>query len=256
MKTRITSAIIAGIILIPLFIMGGIYFDIALTIIGVLGIREFIDLKEKNIPLIMQIIAYLIFILGMVFINDTRIEFSLIALYLIALLVPVLAFKGEEYSSKDAFNIIGITVLMTLAFKGMSIYRLMDINLMFYLFSITILTDTFAYLVGSKIGKHKMSSISPKKSWEGAIAGSVLATIGSTLIYVNLINQDNVLALVFVTLALSIIGQVGDLFFSSIKRLYNKKDFSNIMPGHGGVLDRLDSIIFVVILYTIIGGLI
>ena len=102
------------------------------------------------------------------------------------------------------------------------------------------------------IGKHKLlEEISPKKTWEGTIGGTIIGTFVSTVFYVTVINPNiNLGIIILVSLFLSIIGQFGDLVFSAIKRYYGKKDFSNIMPGHGGVLDRLDSLIFVLLGFT------
>ena len=114
------------------------------------------------------------------------------------------------------------------------------------------MTDTFAYLTGMLIGQHKLlESVSPKKTWEGLIGGTILGVFVSTVFYMTVVNASaNILTVVSVTTFLSIIGQFGDLFFSAVKRYYGKKDFSNIMPGHGGILDRLDSIIFVMLAYS------
>ena len=112
------------------------------------------------------------------------------------------------------------------------------------------MTDTFAHSIGTLFGKHKINEISPKNSGEGCLGGAFFGTLISVLFYLIVINQDiNIFLLVFITLFLSIIGQLGDLFFSQIKRQYGIKDFSNLMPGHGGVLDRLDSIIFVTLAF-------
>ena len=118
-----------------------------------------------------------------------------------------------------------------------------------YLFLITIMTDTFAYNVGMLIGRNKLlESISPNKTWEGMVGGTVFGVFIATVYYHVVI--DSLLPIyivILMTLFLSILGQLGDLVFSAIKRYFGKKDFSNIMPGHGGVLDRLDSIIFVML---------
>lgn len=111
-------------------------------------------------------------------------------------------------------------------------------------------TDTFAYLTGNIFGRHKLiERISPHKSVEGAIGGTILATIFTFLYfyfikraYVNIdLNYYIVILIVFA----SISGQFGDLFASKIKRTVNIKDFGKILPGHGGFLDRFDSLIFV-----------
>ena len=111
------------------------------------------------------------------------------------------------------------------------------------------LTDTYAHLGGSLVGKHKLApKISPNKTWEGAVIGGIFGTLcAATFYYIAIDGGVSVLLLLVVTLFLSTLGQLGDLFFSAVKRNHNIKDFSNIMPGHGGVLDRLDSIIFVLL---------
>lgn len=110
-------------------------------------------------------------------------------------------------------------------------------------------TDIFAYLIGKKFGKHKFSKISPNKSIEGCIGGTIGAVI-LTLIYAVIINlvlglNINYLIIGIIAAILSVIGQIGDFSASSIKRYVGIKDFSNLLPGHGGMLDRIDSLIFI-----------
>ena len=110
-------------------------------------------------------------------------------------------------------------------------------------------TDTFAYLIGRKIGKHKFSQISPNKSIEGCVAGTIGAVI-LTIIYALICNKlwnmnINYILVSIIGLVLSLIGQIGDFAASSIKRYTGIKDFSNLIPGHGGMLDRIDSVIFI-----------
>ena len=110
-------------------------------------------------------------------------------------------------------------------------------------------TDLFAYLIGKMCGKHKFTSISPKKSIEGCIGGllgGLLLTLGYTFVLNTYLNFNiSYLYIAIVAICLSIVGQIGDLAASTIKRYAGVKDFSNLIPGHGGMLDRLDSIIFV-----------
>lgn len=110
-------------------------------------------------------------------------------------------------------------------------------------------TDTFAYIVGMSFGKHKLTKISPKKSIEGSIGGTIGAIL-LALIYTAIVQRyvDLNISYMFVaitTLILSILSQLGDLSASSIKREMEIKDYGNLIPGHGGMLDRIDSIIFV-----------
>ena len=110
-------------------------------------------------------------------------------------------------------------------------------------------TDVLAFVVGRTLGKHKFSQISKNKTIEGCIGGiigAIIANLGYTLI-INLFCQMsiNYLAVVGISIVLSIISQIGDFAASSIKRYAGIKDFSNLLPGHGGMLDRIDSIIFI-----------
>ena len=94
--------------------------------------------------------------------------------------------------------------------------------------------------------------ISPNKTWEGCIGGLIFGSIISTISYCFLISNTHILRIIILTIILSITCQIGDLIFSAIKRNFNVKDYGNIMPGHGGVLDRLDSLIWVVIMFSLI----
>ena len=112
------------------------------------------------------------------------------------------------------------------------------------IFSIWI-NDTMAYLVGSVIGKTPFSKISPKKTWEGTIGGAILCVIVISLIayFTELIKVKN--AAIIAALC-AIFGTLGDLFESKLKRMANVKDSGSFMPGHGGFLDRFDSLLFAV----------
>ncbi len=259
MKTRVISAVVALLIVIPLIYFGGSIFAFGVGVISLLAYKELLDLKKfhneiPNFVKILGMLSLLYLILG----NYEKatlsgaLSYSKLLIPLIFLLLPVIFYKKEKYQAKDAFNLIGFIYLIGLVFNLLIIIRNMDINLLIYLISITILTDTFAYLIGRLIGKHKICpSISPNKSWEGAIGGLIGGATISVILYAALLGEIN-LKIILITIILSVVSQMGDFVFSKIKRENDIKDFSNIMPGHGGILDRIDSLTFVLMTYVIL----
>ena len=255
LKKRIISAGIMLLIVIPLIILGGIPFAFAVGIIGMLAYKELININgEKEYPEIVKIFG-LIGLILLIFCNFNKFDFSipykLICGIIIILSLPIMLNK-KKYDVEDFFHILSIVLFLGIGFNLVIMIYNYDIKRFIMLILITILTDTFAYFGGRLIGKHKFTKISPNKTIEGCIVGSLVSTIVCTIYYLNIISfGNNIFRTVFLILLLSVIGQIGDLFFSAIKRKYNKKDFSNLIPGHGGILDRLDSIIFVLYAYVV-----
>ncbi len=260
MKKRIISAIVALIIIVPLVILGGKYFAIGAGIISVLGLKELIDLKNahKKIPDFMTLIAYVcLLLLAYSEFDGYSIAFGLtyrgLAITFLALLIPTVLYKDEKYTTRDALYLIACVVFLGLVFNSLILIRMLDIMHLVYLVLITTMTDMFAMLLGMLVGKHKLiPHVSPNKTVEGSVLGTVVATAVASTFYYILIGNKNIFIIIIVTIILSIIGQFGDLLFSKIKRENEIKDFSNIMPGHGGILDRLDSLIFVTLAYIIL----
>ena len=257
MKKRVISAIVALAIFIPLTIIGGIWFKIASCTLAVLGLKEFLELPHKNKrPVYVDIILYA-FVILLTFMEEKR-EIYYFLSVLTPMLMVIYCNDNKKYNADEAFKLIGMTLLVGTIFHKFIVIRNDSLMKFIYLFMITIFTDTYAQFGGSLIGKHKLAPlISPNKTWEGSIVGGIFGTLcASTFYYIFISSSVNVFFLLVVTFVLSTLGQLGDLFFSAVKRNHNIKDFSNIMPGHGGVLDRLDSIIFVVIGYILLSGII
>ena len=258
MKIRTISAFVAIAILIPLIWIGGIPFAIGMGILSVLAYKEILDLKKSHneIPDVVKIlglIALIYLVLGDYNLSSLNlvITYPKMLLPIVLLLIPTIFYQKDKYTTKDAFYLSGTIFLIGILFNMLISIRNIDLFLLLYLVIIPIATDTFAFLVGKLIGKHKITKISPKKSWEGAIAGLIGGSIVSIIVYANLVADLNI-KVIFVTIILSIVGQIGDLVYSKIKRENGIKDFSNIMPGHGGILDRIDSISFVIFTYIIL----
>ena len=257
MKERVISAVVALIIVIPLLIFGGIYFDILVSIIGLIGLFELLRVKN-NIPNIIKYISYVLFLMlliyGYTFTGKVYLmNFTFVVICFLILFTSLLVFNdNKKYSIEDVFYVFGSIIFLSAAFNLFIVVRSKGLMLTIYLLLITTMTDTFAYVIGSMIGKHKLlPSVSPNKSIEGFVSGLVGGTLIATLFYIFCIDSSSIMLTIIITFMLSIVGQIGDLIFSAIKRHFKIKDYSNIMPGHGGVLDRLDSIIFVLFGYII-----
>ena len=255
MKIRIISAVIMLLIFIPVLFIGGHAFSIGVYLVSLLALNEFLSIKneKKYIPSFIKFISYILLTL-LILANSNvseimfSIDYRVLAGLFISYLIPtVLYHDREKYSINDAFYLIGGVLFLGISMSLLILIRNNSLALTIYLFLISITTDTYAYFIGSLIGKHKLlEQISPKKTLEGMIAGTIFGTFVGAVYYCLFVsNTTPIYVIVLITLFLSVIGQFGDLVFSAIKRYFSKKDFSNIVPGHGGVLDRMDSIIFI-----------
>lgn len=257
MKKRVLSASLMLIVFIPLLIIGGNLFNFGVYLVSLLGLREFISIKneKKYVPSFIKFISYIILTLLILTNSQLKqltfsIDYRVLAALFISYLLPtVLYHDREKYSVNDAFYLIGGVLFLGISMSLMILIRSTSLALLIYIFLIAIITDTYAYIVGSLIGKHKMLEvISPKKTWEGMIGGTIFAVAFGTVYYYLFVSATTpIYVIAIVTLFLSILAQYGDLVFSAIKRYFGKKDFSNLIAGHGGVLDRLDSVIFVLL---------
>lgn len=257
MKTRIISAIIALAIIIPLMLNGGAIFNLGVYVISILALKEFLDIKstKKQIPIFIQLIAY-IFITILIAFNSKdlsnvfTLDYRILAALFMAFLIPTVFYhERSKYSINDAFYLIGGLLFLGISMSLLILVRSLDLNLLIFLLLIPMVTDIFAYITGMLIGKNKLlEEISPKKTVEGMVGGTIMGVFISAMFYHTVIDPTfSKVELVAICTFLSLLGQYGDLVFSAIKRYFGKKDFSNLIPGHGGILDRLDSIIFVLL---------
>ena len=142
---------------------------------------------------------------------------------------------------------MGLIILFIFLISLIRIYNFEDYNLIFlWLILITWLTDLGGYFFGKLFGGPKLTKISPNKTWAGSI-GSIILSQFAFLIFFLDVNYKFNFYIFYSQLFLSIIGQIGDILMSYIKRINNKKDTSNFIPGHGGFLDRVDGLIWIII---------
>lgn len=276
-------------VLFPVFL----FVAVAFTMVGALEMLKMFNKKEEMPKplMVITILLTVMFYLGIVFsskiVPTTIIEeyFFKIDLTAAILFISLVLFITIVLLPKKSASLLSssfITIFYVgLSFAAITILRMIGVRFVIYVFLITSTTDIFAYLIGTKFGKRKLAPItSPNKSIEGAIAGSVAGTILASLfalfysIYPESLNPEGyktifggfssfgdlsrglqALVIIPMTFLATCVGQMGDLVGSKFKRNYEIKDFGNIFPGHGGVIDRFDSLmltsVFIVLALTL-----
>jgi|SRR5690625_2508687 len=252
MKQRIITAFLALILFIPLTLYGDWPFSIFVYLIASIGLWELLRMKETQkylFPTLLSIVMLWI-ILAPISISESFTWFnkSEIIMIFVLILLSYTVLKKNKFTFDDA----GFILLATL-YVGMGFFYFLEtrhsINglvTMLYALFIVWATDTGAYFFGKAFGKHKLwPKISPNKTVEGAVGGIILAVI--IAIVFHLVHPFNytLVTIIGVTILASIFGQIGDLVESAFKRHFQVKDSGTILPGHGGILDRFDSIMFV-----------
>ena len=238
---RLSSGVIGLILLVFILIKGGNLLYFSLFILSIIGLREFYKAVENIKVTPSYIIGYLgttgIFLSSLIPNINLDLIFTIIVLALLIILVT-----QKKYTLKDiSLTLFGIVYIPYLLFH----IGYLDNSIYIYLiFIIAFGTDTFAYISGNMFGKKKLCpTISPNKTVEGFIGG-ILGSVFLVITYSLYFKIKPVWSVVLLSVLSSILSQLEDLAASRIKRITKIKDFGNIMPGHGGVLDRFDSIIF------------
>lgn len=256
MKTRIITGTVLTIVLAALIYFGeGEYafiFSGFCVLLAGLAAFEFTRMRRygKNI----RWFDYLGILNTMIFANVAIFFLDSISFYIyifvillfIMLLYSIIFVSVKEFTREDFSNQILTILYCSLGFIAFSYLRQIDILMLVYLLIVSMVTDVFAYFVGVKFGKHRLAlHISPKKSVEGAIGGLVFGALAATLFgyFLEVFNYAFIYILLL-SFVLSSISQIGDLIASKFKREVGIKDYSKLLPGHGGILDRFDSSMF------------
>ena len=229
--------------------------DVFISIVAIMSIHEFYKAfkgKAKPITWTGYLTSGLICFIHLVPAEYILPVITLAILFNLLVLFTQVVFTNMKHNITDiAISLLGICYIsFFLVFLPLIRDNLENGKiLLWYVFFISWGTDIFAFFIGGKFGKHKFTDISPNKSIEGCIAGLFGAVI-SSMIYTIVCNSVwnlniSYLYIFGISIFLSIISQIGDLAASSIKRHCKIKDFSNLIPGHGGLLDRIDSVIFI-----------
>ena len=265
MKTRIITAVVALCLLIPVLIFSDtVVFPVVLALCSVLALYEMLTCIKLKQAWILSIPLYLV-AAGLPFLIRYSADRELVrqvgmvtALVVSLYFFAVLIFSHGKYELADVAICFMTSFYIIAGFNAILILRDFEVGGAYVYLTVFLgawVTDTFAYFCGilfGRGGKHKLiPDVSPKKTVEGSIGGIVFCVL-AMLIYGMVINQitdlnANYLVLAVGGLLASIVSQIGDLCMSLIKRTYGIKDYGKLFPGHGGVLDRFDSVIAVAV---------
>ncbi|SHE93424.1 phosphatidate cytidylyltransferase [Caldanaerobius fijiensis DSM 17918] len=249
LKQRIISAVIGIPLLIIVGIYGGIPLKIAMLLLAIIAYWEFNRANNNGVGLsYVDLIGYLYIIAF--FVLD-KIIASSILIYVYFIILMAIAILNKQ-SANSVFTRVAGFIYTVIPFLILLKIRDVDIKYFWLVFIIAFATDTFAYFTGRFFGRRKLCpDVSPNKTVAGFIGGTLGCIIVAYFYILLYLHSKHIFLLI--ALIGSIISQLGDLSASYIKRNCRIKDFSNIIPGHGGILDRFDSILYVsVIIYIFV----
>ncbi|SHJ29305.1 phosphatidate cytidylyltransferase [Lutispora thermophila] len=251
LKTRVISAIVGLPLIIGVLLFGGNLLYLFVFLLSVTGLYEYYKAFSNTDYKPISWVGYLITIIYYILIYFNlinHINFSIL-IFIALLLVFLDTIKREYNIINAAITTLGIIYVPLLFSSIIFIYN--DVNgkiLVWLPFLTAWFSDTGAYFIGSYFGKKKLCPLlSPKKTVEGALGGIAISALLSALVGAVFNNMDyemSIIHFVIIGLICGLTSIIGDLFASSIKRFSHLKDYSNLIPGHGGILDRFDSILF------------
>lgn len=254
---RLLTSVIGLPLVCVILILGNAYItDILLMIIAIVCMKEYFNVISK-VAHPMEWLGYLSTVIIALVPIMTLQDVQYAIMFGIPILLLILFFKviitNMETTFKDvAYTFLGI-MYITFFIMFLSLIRNLEYGkiMLGYVIIVAWATDIFAYLIGRRWGKHKFSKVSPKKSIEGCVAG-VIGAVACCLLYafisINFFGVETKISYILIailSLVFSVISQIGDFIASSIKRFADMKDYGNLLPGHGGMLDRIDSVIFI-----------
>ena len=253
MKQRVITGAAIALLMIAIFLLSGtIVYPIIMTVLSIVGTWEMLGCVKHRSNLFVTIPSLILSaacpILACFF--EYGPILAAVMCYIIALLAESVFFD-EKVKVTNISEVFMTTLYVVLCFTALLKLRYIETGAEYIYILVFIaawITDTFAYFTGFLFGKHKLiPKISPKKTVEGAIGGAIFCVIAFILygiVVEKVVDgvQFSFAVLALIGLIMSVVSMIGDLVASSIKRTYGIKDYGNIFPGHGGVLDRFDSI--------------
>lgn len=252
MKQRVITAIVALIIFIPIIIAGGGWIELAAAVLAVVAMHEFYTMKYKENRRYWEEGLAILACLSLVLPIDrwwSQGPSSWMLYYLfVIVLMAMTVFDKKDFNIDQLGFPVFTSLYVGMGFHYFVVARFNSLVVLLFALFIVWSTDIGAYMIGRQIGRHKLApNVSPNKTIEGAIGGIVCAVI-VTLLYMWKFQHYfpySTVVMVILSIFFSIAGQLGDLVESAYKRYFGVKDSGKILPGHGGILDRFDSLLFV-----------
>lgn len=263
MRTRVITAIVALAIFLPIVFAGGIWIQILAALLAVIATGEIVMMRRTllvDFGAILAMLGAAIMTLPSEFmtaLNAPVIMHRSTMLYVFVLLMLVhTVLAKNKFNFEDAGVFTLAMMYIGLGFHMFVQARFAGLGALFFVLLIVWTTDSGAYMIGRKIGKTKLApAISPNKTWEGSIGGTLVAVLVAAIYAYFVPLQFSWGVMVFISLLVSISGQFGDLIESALKRFYKVKDSGTILPGHGGILDRFDSMLIAFPVFYLLGGM-
>lgn len=253
MKQRIVTALVALAVFFPLVIVGGIPFTAIIYIIASIGLYELLRMKNLSIFSIGGFLSWLLLTVLLIpsnWMKEVELTLGISKMELVSAFILILLIYTVISKNKFTFDHAAFSAFSAL-YVGIGFYYLIETRFygfeyVFYALLVIWMTDSGAYFTGRKLGKRKLwPEISPNKTIEGFVGGIVAAIIFACVFQYFYPLASTYLLMIIVTIVASIIGQLGDLVESALKRYFEVKDSGTLLPGHGGILDRFDSLLFV-----------
>ena len=251
MKERIIGGFFVALITLIALLSGGIVTTAILTVVSIIGIWEYLriySMEKSSFAYVNYIFTVIYYVL--IYLGKENLLFST-SILMLMILLAIYVFHFPKYKDYDVAKVFFSFIYVTVMMSFILLIRNMEFGLYlaFYLLIASWGNDVCAYLVGRAIGKHKMSpKVSPNKSVEGfvgGIVGAFLIGFFYAMAFINMLPFTSALWGGVVSAVAAMTSVIGDLAASAIKRNHDIKDYSHLIPGHGGIIDRFDSVIYI-----------
>jgi phosphatidate cytidylyltransferase len=252
MKQRIITGVVAVAVFLPLVILGNAPFLILVYLLGSIGLYELLKMKKQPLTAFPSIVSFILLWLLLLpdgykdVMEHLHVVKQDLVLWAVLIYLIYTVLSKNRFTFDDAGFLILSVLYVSLGFYYLYETRIDGLSEVFLVLFTIWATDSGAYFIGKAAGKRKLwPEISPNKTIEGFFGGVACGLLIGVLFYMFGDLDYTLIQLLLISVLISIFGQLGDLVQSAYKRHYGVKDSGNLLPGHGGILDRLDSLIFI-----------